>query len=445
MGSTEANTETNCEFVSEKRENEPLQNETETVTSRQELHESKLTDVQQAENTNKQNGEDSEKHVKQSETTAGRKDSIATNTNSVANATTFERAWEFTGYLNRANPCSGKVLFSIMSYNILSQRTLENNPEVLHSFNPQSVMWEFRGPKLAKEIYDLNADIMCFQEMEIDSMDMLNYMNDLGYLGIMKPRTPMDMDGLTIYYRPKLFRLVEYISADYVDPLVGIVNCGLIVKLALVTSSDVERYLVVANAHLPPGNESSKTKILQVELLLSEVERFAGACPVLVAGDLQVEPFSPLYRLLTMGLHPRDQSPRQQRRTAPRCSTLPGPVAAVREPALLAPQPPPARSWEVTRLVRPVREQRHELLLRSAYRHGRPGSDGAEVSHLPAAGRACCPDFILYSAAAGAGSLELVARYSLPTRRHAALLAPLPSHRHPSDHLPLVANFAVEL
>lgn len=239
-----------------------------------------------------------------------------TNVNKTGDDPLFERAWEFTGYQNRANPNSGKMLFSIMSYNLLSPVLLRRRVDLLHGCSARSLLWEFRGPKIAREIYETNADILCLQELELDCTELYKHFSLLGYIGIVKRRNSVDTDGVAIYFKPRLFKMVEYITADYVDPILGTVNCGLIVKLALNTTVG-ERYLVVATAHLPPGADASPVKAHHVELLISEVERFSIAgrhpvtgatifSPVVLAGDLNCEPFSGLYRLLTMGQLPRN-------------------------------------------------------------------------------------------------------------------------------------------
>lgn len=72
--------------------------------------------------------------------------------------------------------------------------------------------------------------------------------------------------------------------------------------------------------------------------------------------------------------------PRRKLLDPPRCFRVDGPVRGVQMPALLPFLP--GDHWQVLKLVRPLALQKHELIFRSVYQHGRSGNENSECTKV---------------------------------------------------------------
>jgi len=182
--------------------------------------------------------------------------------------------------------------------------------------------------------------------------------------------------------------------------------------------------LCVATTHLFWDPQYPDLKLLQAFFLARELEEFAAGCPLVLAGDLNSTPYtragsalSGVYALLTQGAvgtgHPDH------------------PVALRRGGGILsgvAPVDVPGLS------VAPFK---------SAYRE----AFGAEapVTNASKDFRGCL-DYILFREGLESGGgahpgLRLVGARPLPSDAEIVSQLPLPSPLHPSDHLPILAEF----
>eukprot|EP00117_Sycon_ciliatum_P007904 scpid101975/ scgid4282/ Carbon catabolite repressor protein 4 homolog 1 len=60
----------------------------------------------------------------------------------------------------------GGQTVNIVTYNVLSDKLLFNNPDLYPDRNGPYLNWEYRKGRLLKEILSYKADIVCLQEVE---------------------------------------------------------------------------------------------------------------------------------------------------------------------------------------------------------------------------------------------------------------------------------------
>lgn len=74
------------------------------------------------------------------------------------------RFWEYTnlgsGLVHQRDTAS-QIMFSVMSYNVLSQSLLELHPHLYARHDPRALTWEHRSEILLKEFTLANADVRC--------------------------------------------------------------------------------------------------------------------------------------------------------------------------------------------------------------------------------------------------------------------------------------------
>lgn len=229
-----------------------------------------------------------------------------------------KRHWQYTHFGSTLPVAEVKdtpyhLLFTVMSYNLLAHDLLHSHMYLYDKHKPNALVWKHRSQLLYSEIQEANADILCLQEVQEDQLrTFYRRLNHLGYASIYKKRTGHNVDGVAIYYKKDVFELVDHTSVEYYQPGISILdrhNVGLIAKLAI--KANPSRYLVVATTHLLYNPNRHDVKLAQTQVLLAEVERFAFKgfsygistyWPVIITGDMNFEPYTGVYRLLTEGM-----------------------------------------------------------------------------------------------------------------------------------------------
>ena len=101
-----------------------------------------------------------------------------------------------------------------------------------------------------------------------------------GYQGIFKQRTGDYIDGVAIYYKTEMFELIDHTSVEYFQPNIDVLNrhnVGLVAKLAVKRKQGIceQQHVVVATTHLLFNPRRHDVKLAQMQILLTEVERYA--------------------------------------------------------------------------------------------------------------------------------------------------------------------------
>ncbi|CDW57015.1 protein angel 2 [Trichuris trichiura] len=208
------------------------------------------------------------------------------------------------------------IAFTLCSYNVLCQDTMERTMYLYHLCRESEIQWAKRWHALSQEFVHLDADIFCLQEVQADQFDSYyeKLFNQLGYKGAYKRKTKLKADGCATFWKANKFELVKIREVEYFMPGTSLVcdNIGLVVCLKVLgkepTSSnpDLNHEIVVANTHLLFNERLGDVKLCQVALLLAHLQQVAstgsvGFRPVILCGDFNATASSPLYWFLTKG------------------------------------------------------------------------------------------------------------------------------------------------
>ncbi|XP_047430047.1 protein angel homolog 2 isoform X2 [Mugil cephalus] len=405
--------------------------------------------------------------------------------------TSLQRRWESCS-TDLQPPGGGAAFdFSVMTYNILSQDLLQDNAYLYRHCPPDVLAWEHRLPNLLAEIQGHEADILCLQEVQEDHYEnqIRPALRALGYECEYKKRTGKKPDGCAVGFKTSRFSLLSSNPVEFLrrgDVLLDRDNVGLVVLLRprdASSSSSSSSFVCVANTHLLYNPRRGDIKLAQLAILLAEIRRLSllpdgSTNPVLLCGDFNSTPWSPLYSFLTTGrleyrgmqisrVSGQEDSPRGQRLlTSPiwshslginrRCqyeatsgASACGAEAVEGAISDMTVEDLTSRASAAAAFNRERIE--HSLKLQSSYRH-RLRSDGRPEITTYHSRTALTVDYILYSpdhsappSLPGGRGLQLLGRLSLVGQSELEELGGLPSRRHSSDHLPLLARFRLRL
>uniref|UniRef100_L7LXA5 Putative transcriptional effector ccr4-related protein n=1 Tax=Rhipicephalus pulchellus TaxID=72859 RepID=L7LXA5_RHIPC len=213
----------------------------------------------------------------------------------------------------------GGLEFTVMSYNVLAQGLLEDNPHLYQHCHEDVLQWPLRRQNLLTELKEVNADILCLQELQQDhyETDFKPELEKMGYGCLYKQRTGDKRDGCGIFFRKSIFELDCFEPIEYARSDVTVLdrdNVALIAMLKPVASNakfGTDFRLCVSTTHLLFNPRRGDIKLAQLCLLLAEIDRLAFRgdspdgtplyFPILLCGDMNSEPHSPLYTFLTRG------------------------------------------------------------------------------------------------------------------------------------------------
>lgn len=218
------------------------------------------------------------------------------------------------GYQYYQNGESCAINFTVMSYNILSQKLLNKHIYLYGSSPTGALKWECRSESLVREILCHDVDILCLQELEETDYNEIFKPNLVGYEGMYKKKTGGKPDGCAIFYKMDRFHLDKYIAVElrkHQEPLLNKDNVGLVAVFEPSGVDDENTKFCVSTTHLLFNPKRGDIKLVQLRLLLAEIDKmaFKGISPegtveyypVILCGDFNSVPFSPLYNFVTLG------------------------------------------------------------------------------------------------------------------------------------------------
>ncbi|XP_066561340.1 protein angel homolog 2 isoform X2 [Amia ocellicauda] len=376
--------------------------------------------------------------------------------------------------------------FSVMSYNILSQDLLVDNAHLYKHCRWPVLEWSHRFSSILKEFEMYDADILCLQEVQEDhyKKQIKPSLESLGYHCEYKVRTGRKPDGCVIGFKQFKFSLVSCQPVEYFRhgiPLLDRDNVGLVLLLRPALPGGSVPSLCVANTHLLYNPRRGDIKLTQLAMLLAEMGKVArqqdgSYCPIILCGDFNSVPSSPLYSFIREGKLEYDGLP---------ISKISGQEQALRGQRLLSVPIWPKSlgishhcQYETESEIHPDEECRnsvsvrengdkasppetkvqscieHDFQLTSVYSHYLSGQPEITTCHSRTA---LTVDYIFYSAAkdnfsAGHvghphpdGVLQLLSRLCLLCESDLRSVNGLPNEHNPSDHLPLLARFRLRL
>ncbi|XP_034018516.1 protein angel homolog 2 isoform X2 [Thalassophryne amazonica] len=358
--------------------------------------------------------------------------------------------------------------FSVLCYNILSQDLLEDNLSLYWHCDPAILAWEYRLPRLLAEIQLYDADILCLQEVQEDHYEkqIKPALQAQGYQCEYKKRTGRKPDGCAIVFKSSRFSLLSSNPVEYFrsgDRLLNRDNVGQIVLLqpaGIAGHRDLPSFICVANTHLLFNPRRGDVKLAQLAILLAEISRLTGLPagshnPVVICGDLNSTPWSPLYNFLTTGhlqyegmqigmVSGQEDPPRghdilmcpiwcQSLGINQKCQyENMGSATGV---------PCDVMVEDISGLNRC--ELQHSLKLQSSYQHMLKSDGRQEVTTCHSRG-AMTVDYILFTpgdARFGGWILKQQRRLALVGQLEVQEVHGLPNSCHASDHLPLLTCF----
>ncbi|KAM6323960.1 protein angel homolog 2 [Aegotheles albertisi] len=378
-----------------------------------------------------------------------------------------------------------KFDFTVMSYNILSQNLLEDNSHLYRHCRQRLLIWTYRFPNILQEIKQLDADVLCLQEVQEDHYrtEIKSSLESLGYHCEYKMRTGRKPDGCAICFKTSKFSLissnpVEFFRRDI--PLLDRDNVGLVLLLRPRFHCKTNAAICIANTHLLYNPRRGDIKLTQLAMLLAEIASVAPQkdgtfCPVIICGDFNSVPGSPLYRFIKEGklnyeglaigkVSGQEQFPRGQRILSipiwpKNLGISQNCVYEIKQQQKEenAGEKLEAAKLDSTQEIVISSEKlssklQHHFKLSSVYSHYFPETGIPEVTTCHSRS-AVTVDYIFYSAAnddtaaqPGAedsfhGGLKLLGRLALLTEKDLWTVNGLPNENNSSDHLPLVAEF----
>lgn len=337
--------------------------------------------------------------------------------------------------------------FSLVSYNILAQVYVKSS--FFPYSPPSSLKWKYRSNSILDVLKNLGADFFCLQEVDEFDSFYKGKMQELGYSSIyMKRSGEKKRDGCGIFYKHDRAELLLEEKIEYNDlvktiqdenssngdeqnnvqttqpdkqkddatkagPTSGTVDRGdpndphvrlkrdcVGILAAFKFNGPSQQFLIVANTHIYWDPEWADVKIAQVKYLLSRLSQFKTLVSdryeckpeVIVAGDFNSQPGDPVYRYLISG-NPSSE------------------------------------------LITDCIEE-HPIPLSSVYASTR--GEPLFTNYTP--GFTGTLDYILFCPS---DHMKPISYLELPDSEAADIVGGLPNLSHPSDHLPIGAEFEI--
>uniref|UniRef100_A0A3P9HAB5 Angel homolog 1 (Drosophila) n=1 Tax=Oryzias latipes TaxID=8090 RepID=A0A3P9HAB5_ORYLA len=212
----------------------------------------------------------------------------------------------------------GSMDFTVMSYNILAPDLLELN-QYLYKHCPLEVLdWNYRYNLLVEEIKKWTPDILCLQEVQENHYreQLHPALIEMGYSCIYKCRTGTKTDGCAVCYRSKRFAEVSFTKLEFFRPETGLLNrhnVGIVLLLRPLVAQGAALkesgpLLCLANTHLLFNPRRGDVKLAQLAIMLAEIDAVVKSCKVkgehcnvVLCGDFNSLPNTPLYQLIVTG------------------------------------------------------------------------------------------------------------------------------------------------
>ncbi|CAI9544466.1 unnamed protein product [Staurois parvus] len=252
--------------------------------------------------------------------------------------TTTKRKWEdFSHLYCEPSRGRGKFDFSVLCYNILSQDLLEDNSSLYSHCRRPHLFWNYRLPNILRELEEMNADILCLQEVQKDhyqeqikpSLEALDrqLQRDVHTRSVLQAvqirkhhycrkdtsvssRLAPGANQMAVPFasNPIKFNLMLVKPVEYFRRNIALLdrdNIGLLLMLQPKLEREAPT-ICVANTHLLYNPRRGDIKLTQLAILLAEITEAAKMqdgkfCPIILCGDFNSVPGSPLLRFIKEG------------------------------------------------------------------------------------------------------------------------------------------------
>jgi len=188
--------------------------------------------------------------------------------------------------------------FTFATWNILATAYIRT--EYYPATPPRFLYPEWRVPALVRRAEELQADILCLQEVERAVFDALQRrLAASGYAGSFQKKAGKKPDGCALFFRTARFRLVEERQLIYEDGGSGR-NSGHIAQMLTLDVGGLE--LEVVNTHLkwdPAGTPRDRQwGYRQISEAVAALSQRSAERVSIICGDFNVQWDSPVVALL---------------------------------------------------------------------------------------------------------------------------------------------------
>ncbi|KFK39180.1 hypothetical protein AALP_AA3G210600 [Arabis alpina] len=187
--------------------------------------------------------------------------------------------------------------FTLVSYNILGDKNSSYHRDLYSNVSFPYLKWGYRKRLICEELIRLKPDIICLQEVD-KYFDLFSMMEKAGYAGSYMRRTGDNIDGCAMFWKADRFRVLERENIEFSQ--FGMRdNVAQLSVLELRKSKS--RKLVLGNIHVLYNPSRGDVKLGQIRSLCSKAHLLSkkwGDIPIVLGGDFNTTPQSPLYNFL---------------------------------------------------------------------------------------------------------------------------------------------------
>ncbi|KAK5816825.1 Endonuclease/exonuclease/phosphatase [Linnemannia elongata] len=211
---------------------------------------------------------------------------------------TIQRRWT-------SSPHDRYDTFTVMTYNLLSNRLALQNQHLYNRCSKSDIKWENRSKLLMQELRSQMLDIYCLQE--IDREHYASFFQptfrEWGYSGVFKKRNGDKPDGCAIFFRNKTVKAVKLLGVNFDEnAFTKKENIG-IVGIFDIKHQERTRRVSLATSHIIFHPTYGMTKIAQLRMLLDSAREMIveqnSDIPIVLCGDFNALPYSTVMRYLT--------------------------------------------------------------------------------------------------------------------------------------------------
>ena len=192
-----------------------------------------------------------------------------------------------------------------MSYNVLAASHSRNHPELYRGVPDAWLGWPRRLRGVLAEVRALRPDVLCLQECE-DFEGLRRGLAADGYEGAHAPRSGDKADGSSVFWRAEAFACEATETIDFETR--GLKNNAAVIARLRPRADPRAPALVVGCVHVLFNPKRGDVKLGQLRVFAERADAMRSGDPrdpsraeVLLAGDFNAEPDSPLYHFALTG------------------------------------------------------------------------------------------------------------------------------------------------
>ncbi|CAK5166292.1 unnamed protein product [Aphanomyces euteiches] len=223
-----------------------------------------------------------------------------TNVNVFSAIPNYDRA-----YTSYSETKENATSFRVVSFNVLADYlALSPTGSLAHSHPSQAwkYQWSFRRTRLLREILSWQAAIVCLQEDDHYGDYFEPELRKYGYVGANKQRTGVDtLDGCSIFVKADVFEIKRVVPLEYNQPGHAVLDRDNVALVLLLEHQASKEQIVVANTHILFNPRRGDVKLAQLQLLFETVESLECSKKIL-CGDFNLTPKSSLYEFISSGV-----------------------------------------------------------------------------------------------------------------------------------------------